>query len=61
MVALDKEVRDAASKAEKIMDEFSVEMEMRKDIFDNLVAFRWDYFAMFKRGNKRIIFKKVFI
>ena len=42
MVALDKEVRDAASKAEKMMDEFSVEMEMRKDIFDNLVAFRLD-------------------
>ena len=40
MVALDKDVRDAATKAEKIMDDFSVEMEMRKDVFDNIVTFR---------------------
>jgi len=39
MVALDKEVRDASCEAEKKMDEFSVEMAMRKDIFDNMVAF----------------------
>jgi len=39
MVALEKEIRDASSDAEKRMDEFSVEMSMRKDIFDNLVAF----------------------
>ena len=39
MVALDKDLRDASSDAEKQMDEFSVEMSMRKDIFDNIVAF----------------------
>jgi Zn-dependent oligopeptidase len=39
MVALDKGLRDASSEAEKMLDEFSVEMSMRKDIFDNLVAF----------------------
>jgi len=39
MVALSQEVRDSSSEAEKLMDEFSVEMSMRKDIFDNLVAF----------------------
>jgi len=39
MVALDKELRDASSEAEKLLDEFSVEMSMRKDIFDNIVAF----------------------
>ena len=39
MVALDKDLRDASSDAEKQLDEFSVEMSMRKDIFDNLVAF----------------------
>ena len=40
MVAIDKGVRDASSEAEKLMDEFSVEMSMRKDVFDNFVAFR---------------------
>jgi len=39
MVALDKGLRDASSEAEKQMDEFSVEMSMRKDIFDNVVTF----------------------
>ena len=39
MVALDKGLRDASSEAEKMLDEFGVEMSMRKDIFDNLVAF----------------------
>ena len=39
MVALDKDLRDASSEAEKKLDEFSVEMSMRKDIFDNIVAF----------------------
>ena len=39
MVALDKGLRDAASDAEKMMDEFSVEMSMRKDVFDNVLAF----------------------
>lgn len=39
MVALDKGLRDAASEAEKMMDDFSVEMSMRKDVFDNIVAF----------------------
>jgi len=36
---LDKELRDASSEAEKQLDEFSVEMSMRKDIFDNIAAF----------------------
>ena len=40
MVALDKGVRDASSDSEKELDEFSVEMSMRKDVFDNIVAFR---------------------
>ena len=40
MVAEDKALRDASSEAEKKLDEFSVEMAMRKDIFDNIVAFR---------------------
>ena len=40
MVAIDKDVRDASNKAEKLMDEFKVEMSMRKDVFDNIVAFR---------------------
>ena len=39
MVALEKELRDASSDAEKQLDEFSVEMSMRKDLFDNIVAF----------------------
>jgi len=39
MVAVEKELRDASSEAEKLLDEFAVEMSMRKDIFDNLVAF----------------------
>jgi Zn-dependent oligopeptidase len=39
MVALDKGVRDASSDSEKELDEFSVEMSMRKDVFDNIVAF----------------------
>ena len=39
MVALEKDLRDASSEAEKMLDEFGVEMSMRKDIFDNLVAF----------------------
>lgn len=39
MVALDKDLRDASSEAEKLMDELSVEMEMRKDVFDNILAF----------------------
>ena len=40
MVAIDKDVRDASNSAEKRMDEFKVEMSMRKDVFDNIVAFR---------------------
>jgi len=39
MVAIDKDVRDASNSAEKRMDEFKVEMSMRKDVFDNIVAF----------------------
>ena len=39
MVAEDKVLRDASSEAEKKLDDFGVEMAMRKDIFDNIVAF----------------------
>ena len=39
MVALEKDLRDASSDAEKLLDEFSVEMSMRKDLFDNIAAF----------------------
>ena len=39
MVALDKDLRDASSEAQKKLNNFSVEMSMRKDIFDNIVAF----------------------
>jgi len=39
MVALDKDLRDASSEAEKLLDEFSVEMAMRKDVFDSILAF----------------------
>jgi len=39
MVAISKDLRDASSDAEKQLDEFSVEMSMRKDLFDNIVAF----------------------
>lgn len=38
-VATDKELRDACSVADKVLEDFSVEISMRKDIFDNLVAF----------------------
>ena len=39
MVALDKDLRDASSEAEELLDGFSVEMAMRKDVFDNVLAF----------------------
>ncbi|KAK3878955.1 hypothetical protein Pcinc_016441 [Petrolisthes cinctipes] len=38
--ATDKVVRDASSKAEQKLEEFDVEMSMRKEIFDRVVAFR---------------------
>ncbi|XP_043226494.1 thimet oligopeptidase-like isoform X1 [Amphibalanus amphitrite] len=38
--ATDKAVRDAASEAEKQLEKFSIELSMRKDIFDKLVAYR---------------------
>ena len=41
MVATDKNIRDASNESEKQLDEFSVEMSMRKDVFDNIVAFRY--------------------
>ena len=41
MVATDKALRDASSDAEKMLEEFEVEMSMRKDVFDNIVAFRY--------------------
>ena len=39
MVATDKALRDASSDAEKMLEEFEVEMSMRKDVFDNILAF----------------------
>ena len=39
MVATDKELRDASSDAEKMLEEFEVEMSMRKDLFDVVLAF----------------------
>jgi len=39
MVSTDKELRDASSDAEKKLEEFEVEMSMRKDLFDNIMAF----------------------
>jgi len=39
MVALDKDLREASREAAKRLSDFSVEMGMRKDIFDNIVAF----------------------
>jgi len=39
MVAEDKALRDASSDAEKMLEEFEVEMSMRKDVFDNILAF----------------------
>nr|XP_045605809.1 thimet oligopeptidase-like [Procambarus clarkii] len=38
--ATDKAVREASSTAEQKLEEFDVEMSMRKDIFDRVVAFR---------------------
>jgi hypothetical protein len=45
-VALDKDLRDAATRAEKRLEEFQVEMTMRKDVFDNIWAFRLVHLAM---------------
>ena len=39
MVATDKALRDASSDAEKMLEEFEVEMSMRKDLFDNILLF----------------------
>ncbi|XP_066989642.1 thimet oligopeptidase-like isoform X2 [Macrobrachium rosenbergii] len=38
--ATDKEVREASSKAEQKLEEFDVEMSMRKEIFDRVVSFK---------------------
>ncbi|KAK8402429.1 hypothetical protein O3P69_000679 [Scylla paramamosain] len=38
--AVDKAVREASSKAEQKLEEFDVEMSMRKDIFDRVVGFK---------------------
>ena len=39
MVATEKAFRDASSDAEKMLEEFEVKMSMRKDVFDNILAF----------------------
>ena len=60
MVALDKGLRDAASEAEKLMDEFSVEMSMRKDVFDNILAFsKTEEAQSLSAEHKRYIEKEV--
>ncbi|XP_068207968.1 thimet oligopeptidase-like isoform X1 [Palaemon carinicauda] len=38
--ATDKEVREASSKAEQKLEEFDVEMSMRKEIFDRVISFK---------------------
>ena len=37
-VSANKELRDASVSADKKLSDFDVEMSMRKDVFDNLVA-----------------------
>ncbi|XP_078354234.1 thimet oligopeptidase-like isoform X2 [Oculina patagonica] len=39
-VSTDKEIRAASTEADKKLSEFEVEVSMRKDVFDNLVAFQ---------------------
>ena len=39
MVATDKALRDSSRDAEKMLEEFEVKMSMRKDVFDNILAF----------------------
>ena len=39
MVATDKALRDSSSDAQKMLEEFKVEMSMRKDVFDNILVF----------------------
>ncbi|XP_071545618.1 thimet oligopeptidase-like [Panulirus ornatus] len=58
--ATDKAVREASSKAEQKLEEFDVEMSMRKDIFDRVVAFR-DTVNMegFSDEQKRLIEKLI--
>ena len=41
MVATDQALRDASTAAEKQLEELQVEMAMRKEVFDNVVAFRY--------------------
>jgi len=48
-VALDKDLRDAATRAEKRLEEFQVEMTMRKDVFDNIWAFRLVHLPMLRK------------
>ncbi|PFX20542.1 Thimet oligopeptidase [Stylophora pistillata] len=39
-VSTDKEIRTASTEADRKLSEFEVEVSMRKDVFDNLVAFQ---------------------
>lgn len=39
-VSTDKEIRTASTEADRKLSEFEVEVSMRKDVFDNLVAFK---------------------
>ncbi len=37
-VSSDKEIREAATNSDKLLSDFEVEMSMRRDVFNNLVA-----------------------
>ncbi|XP_799208.2 neurolysin, mitochondrial [Strongylocentrotus purpuratus] len=59
-VAPSKELREASTDADKVLSEFDVEMSMRQDVFDNLVAFqeKTDVSSL-KHEAKRYLEKKI--
>ncbi|XP_031561619.1 thimet oligopeptidase-like [Actinia tenebrosa] len=54
-VSTDKEVRKASTEADRKISEFDVEMSMRKDIFDNLVALQEKNQAPMSSETKRLL------